>query len=60
MQGPNTNTPAIFQGHPPIITPFRHHMCDIQVQCANTVHIAISLMAHLKCNSVEMGDNYIV
>ena len=30
MQVHNTNTPAKFQGHPPIITPFTPHMCSIQ------------------------------
>ena len=29
-QVPNTNTPAEFQGHPPIITLFTPHMCDFQ------------------------------
>ena len=30
MQEPNTDTPAKFQGHSPIITPFTPHMCSIQ------------------------------
>ena len=30
MQAFYTNTPAKFQGHPPIITPFTPHMCSIQ------------------------------
>ena len=29
-QIPNTNTPAKFQVHSPIITPFTPHMCSIQ------------------------------
>ena len=29
-QVPNTNTPAKFQGHTPIITPFTPHMCSVQ------------------------------
>ena len=29
-QVPNSNTPAKFQGHPHIITPFTTHMCSIQ------------------------------
>ena len=30
MQIPNTDTPAKFQGHPPILTPFTPHMSSIQ------------------------------
>ena len=41
MQEPNTNTPAKFQRHPPIITPFTPHICDNQGHCANTVNTAI-------------------
>ena len=29
-QVPNRNTPAKFQGDPPIITTFTLHMCDVQ------------------------------
>ena len=42
-QVPNTNTPAKFQGHPPIITPFTPHMCDIQGHNADIVNIVIYL-----------------
>ena len=27
---PNTNTPVMFQGHSPTITPFTPHMCGVQ------------------------------
>ena len=30
MQIPNTDTPAKFQGHPPVLTSFTYHMCGIQ------------------------------
>ena len=48
MQGPYTETPAKFQGHPPIITPFIPHMCDIQGHYANNVNIAIYLYDHIR------------
>ena len=41
MHVPNTNTPAKFQGHSPIITPFTPHMCDIRGHRANNVNIDI-------------------
>ena len=41
MQGPNTNTPAKFQCHLSIQSPFTPHMCDIQDHCANNVNIPI-------------------
>ena len=44
----NTDTPAKFQGHSPIITPFTLHMCDFQGHCANIVHIAIYLYDHFR------------
>ena len=40
MQGPDTDTPAQFQGHPPIKTLFTPHMCEIQGHRANNVNIA--------------------
>ena len=43
MQVPNTNTPPMFQGHTPIITPFTSHMCDIQGRCAKNVNFVIYL-----------------
>ena len=30
MQTPNRDTPAKFQGHPPILTSFTPHVCGIQ------------------------------
>ena len=48
MPGPNTNTPAKFQGHLPIITPFNPHMCDIPGHCANNVNIAIYSNDHIR------------
>ena len=48
MQGLNTNSPAKFQGHSPIITPFTPHMCDIQGHYANTENIAIYLYDHIR------------
>ena len=48
MQGLNTNTPAKFQGHPPIITPFTPHMYDFQGHCANIVNIAIYPYDHIR------------
>ena len=43
MQVLNTDTPAQFQGHPPIITPFTPHLCDIQAHGANDVNFVIYL-----------------
>ena len=43
VQGPNTETPAKFQGHSPIITPFTPHMCDVQGHYANNVNFVIYL-----------------
>ena len=60
MQGPNTNTPANFQGHPPIITHFTPHMCDIQGHWAKMKMLLFTLVTHLEYNSVEIGDHYIV
>ena len=48
VQVPNTDTPAQFQGHPPIITPFTPHMCDIQGHGANNVNIAIYHYDHIR------------
>ena len=45
MQVPHTTTPAKFQGHPPIKTPFTSHMCDIQGRCAKNVNFVIYLYA---------------
>ena len=47
-QVPNTHTPAKFQGHSLIITPFTPHMCDIQGHYAKTVNIAIYLYDHIR------------
>ena len=48
MQGLNTNTPAKFQGHPPIMTPFTLNMCDFEGPCVNSVHIAIYPYDHIR------------
>ena len=48
MQGLNTDTPAKFQGHPLIITPFAPPMCDFQGHCANIVNIAFYTYDHIK------------
>ena len=48
MQRPNTNTPAKFQGHPPIITPFTPHMCHIQGRCAKNVNFVIYLLDQIR------------
>ena len=48
MQALNTNTPAKFQGHPPIITPFTPHMCSVQGHYANNVNIAIYTYDHIR------------
>ena len=48
MQVPNTDTPAQFQGHPPIITPVTPHMCNIQGHGANNVNIAIYHYDHIR------------
>ena len=48
MQGPNTNTSTKLQGHPPIITPFTPHMCDIQGYGANNLNIAIYHYDHIR------------
>ena len=47
MQVHNPNTPAKFQGHPPIITPFTPHMCDFQGRYANIVNIALYPYDHI-------------
>ena len=61
MQGPNTDTPAQFQGHPSIKTPFTPHMYDIQDHCANNVNIAFYPYDHIiEHSSVEINDIYIV
>ena len=56
MQVPNTDTPAEFQGHSPITTPFTPHMCDIQGHCAKMYTLLFTLMTTSKCNSVEIND----
>ena len=48
MQVHNPNTPAKFQGHPPIITPFTPHMCDFQGRYANIVNIPIYQYDHIR------------
>ena len=60
MQGPKTDTPAQFQGHPPIITNFTPHMCHIQGHCANNVKLLFTIMTTLECNPVVIDDIYIV
>ena len=56
MQVPNTDTPAEFQGHSSITTPFTPHMCDIQGHCAKMYTLLFTLMTTSKCNSVEIND----
>ena len=48
MQRPDTDTPAKFQGHSPIITPFTPHMCSVQGHYANNVNIVIYLYDHIR------------
>ena len=48
MQGPNSDTPAQFQGHPPITAPFTPHMREIQGHCANNINIAIYPYDHIR------------
>ena len=48
MQAPNTNTPAKFQGHPSILTPFTPHICSVQGHYANNVNIAIYPYDHIR------------
>ena len=47
-QVPNTNTPAKFRGHPPIIAPFTPHMGDIQGHNADIVNIVIYPYDHIR------------
>ena len=47
-QVPNTNTPAKFQGHSPIITSFNPHMCGVQGHRAENVNIAVYPYDHVR------------
>ena len=47
-QVPNTNAPAKFQGHPPILTPFTPHMCSIQGHLTKNVNFVIYLYDHIR------------
>ena len=44
----NINTPAKFEGHSAIITPFTSHVCDIQDHLSQNVNIAIYLNDHIR------------
>ena len=48
MQGPNTDTPAKFQGHSPNITPFTRRMCDIQGHLSQNVNFHIYPFDHFR------------
>ena len=48
MQGPNTNTPAKFQGHPPNITLFTPHMCSFKDPWTKNVNFVIYPYDHIR------------